>query len=483
MEIIIPPFDIKSISPIIVLTISAMVILMADVFFKKALRDTLGYWSFIAVIITGVVAATQMGTNVYSFSNTFVVDDFSVLFNFIFLISTAIVILMSVNYVKQEGINYGEYYTLILFATIGMMLMAGSADLITVFLGIEIMSISLYILAGFRRDRPQSSEASLKYFLLGAFATGFLLYGIAMMYGATGTTNLKEIAEFFKNNPSMKNPMVILGLCLLIIGFGFKIASVPFHKWTPDVYEGAPTSITAFMSVGPKVAGFAVILRVFVGSLSELEPKWSVILWVLAVLSMTVGNLIALAQTNIKRMLAYSSIAHAGYALIAIISFSQLGSSSLVFYMLTYTFMNLGAFAIVIVLGRKGEENLKIEDYNGLAYKHPLLAITMTIFLFSLAGIPPMAGFIGKFYVFGAAIESGHVVLAIIGVTNSVIAVFYYLKVIVAMYMKKAEREFAPLSLSPFIILALIITVFGTIYLGIFPGTIIELAQKATLLN
>jgi len=482
MEIVIPPFDIKSITPILIVTICGIVVLMADVFFKKVMRDKLAYLSLIGIILAGIVTFTQIGNPVYSFSGTFVVDNYSIFFSFIFLVSTAIVILMSVSYVEQEGINYGEYYTLILFATMGMMLMAGGSDLITIFLGLEIMSISLYVLVGFRRNRLDSNEASLKYFLLGAFATGFLLYGIAMLYGATGTTNIKEIAAFLADNPVLSSPMIIMGICLLIIGFGFKIASVPFHKWAPDVYEGAPTSITAFMSVGAKAAAFAAFFRVFLVSLPGLEPKWSMILWVLAVLTMTVGNIVAIAQTNIKRMLAYSSIAHAGYVLIAIIAGNGLGTASMLFYMLAYVFMNLGAFAVVIVLGRKGEENLMISDYNGLGYKHPLLALTMMIFMFSLAGIPPLAGFVGKFYIFSAAIKSGYIVLAVIGVLNSVIAVYYYLRVTVVMYMKKPEREFAPLSLTPFMIAALIISVWGTFHLGIFPAKIIEFAQKATFL-
>ena len=482
MEITVPPFDIKSIAPIILITITGIVVLITDVFFKKLPKETLGYFSFLAVLITGVIISSQLGTTVYSFSNTFVVDNFSIFFNFIFLVSTAIVILMSVTYLRQEGINYGEYYTLILFATVGMMLMAGGADLITIFLGLEIMSISLYVLAGFRRDRLDSNEASLKYFLLGAFSTCFLLYGIALLYGATGTTNINEIGAFITNNHAYSNPMIIMGTCLLIIGFGFKTASVPFHKWAPDVYQGAPTSITAFMSVGPKAAAFAVFLRVFLVSLSGIETKWSVILWVLAALTMTVGNVVAITQTNIKRMLAYSSIAHAGYILMAFVTASISGTASILFYLLVYVFMNLGAFAVVMVLGKKGEENLQIDDYGGLGYKHPVLAITMSIFMFSLAGIPPFAGFIGKFYIFSAAIKSGYIVLAIIGVINSVISVYYYLRVTVVMYMKQPVREFAPLSLSPFIILALIITIWGTIHLGIFPSRIIEFAQKSVLL-
>ncbi len=395
MEIVIPPFDLQSIGPIIIVSIAAIFILLADVFCRQIFKDKLGYISFLVIIATGVVAFAQIGQNVYSFSNMFVVDNYSVFFNLVFLLSTAIVILMSENFIKQEGVNYGEYYTLILFATVGMMLMAGGSDLLTIFLGLEIMSISLYVLAGFTRDNVRSNEASLKYFLLGAFVTGFLLYGIALLYGATGTTNLKGIAAFIAENGALSNPMLIAGSSMLIIGFGFKVACVPFHKWSPDVYEGSPTPVTAFMSVGPKAAAFADFLRVFLVALPGLEPKWSIVLWVLAVLTMTVGNLVAISQTNIKRMLAYSSIAHAGYALVAIIVGGEFGIASLLFYMLAYTFMNLGAFAIIIVLGRKREENANIEDFSGLGYKHPLLAVTMCIFMFSLAGIPPLIGFMG----------------------------------------------------------------------------------------
>ncbi len=482
MEIVIPPFNLWSITPVIIISISAIFILLADVFCRELFNKYLSCICCLFVLATGVVTYMQIGQGTYSFSDMFVVDNYSIFFNLIFLFSTVIVLLMSDQYLKQEGVNYGEYYTLILFATVGMMLMASGADLLTIFLGLEIMSISLYVLAGYKRDNMRSNEAALKYFLLGAFATGFLLYGIAMLYGATGTTNIKGIAEFLSNNPALSNPMVVAGSSLLIIGLGFKVACVPFHKWAPDVYEGAATPVTAFMSVGPKAAALAAFMRIFLVSLPGVEPKWSIILWVLAVLTMTVGNLVAIAQTNIKRMLAYSSIAHAGYALIGIIVGGSSGTASLLFYMLAYSFMNLGAFSIIIVLGKKGEENSEIEDLSGLGYKHPLLAVTMCIFMFSLAGIPPLVGFMSKFYIFSSAIKSGFLVLTIIGVVNSVISVYYYLRVTVVMYMKKPTREFAPLSLSPFILLALLITVWGTIWLGIFPSKIIAFAQKSAIL-
>ena len=267
MEIVIPPFDLWSITPIIIITIAAIFILLADVFCRETFNEGLGYICYLIVLVTGIVTYAQIGQNTYSFSGMFVVDNYSVFFNLIFLFSTAIVLLMSDQYLKQEGVNYGEYYTLILFATVGMMLMASGADLLTIFLGLEIMSISLYVLAGYKRDNMRSNEASLKYFLLGAFATGFLLYGIAMLYGATGTTNIKGIAEFLSNNPALSNPMIVAGTSLLIVGLGFKVACVPFHKWAPDVYEGAPTPVTAFMSAGPKAAALAAFMRVFLVSL------------------------------------------------------------------------------------------------------------------------------------------------------------------------------------------------------------------------
>jgi NADH-quinone oxidoreductase subunit N len=369
-----------------------------------------------------------------------------------------------------------------MFSTIGMMLMASGADLLNIYVGLEVMSISIYILTGFKRSKLISNEASLKYFLLGAFATGFLLYGIAVIYGSTGTINLNQIATFIASKGGISDPLLLMGMGLIIIGLGFKVASVPFHAWVPDVYEGAPTAITAFMSVGPKAAGFAAFLRIFMTAFGSTHYEWQKIIFILAVLTMTLGNVVAIAQTNIKRMLAYSSIAHAGYLLIALVSANSMGISGTLFYLLAYIFMNVGAFAIVIVLSHKNDEFIQINGYAGLGFKHPLLAIAMTIFMFSMAGVPPMAGFVGKFYIFSAAIKSGYVVLAIIGVINSVISVYYYLRITVIMYMKEPAREFTPLTLSPFIVAAIVISVIGTLQLGIFPSKVIEMAQQATLI-
>ena len=390
--------------------------------------------------------------------------------------SSALTILLSKEYNDREGIKAGEYYALILLCTVGMIVLASATDMIMIFLGIEIVSICLYVLAGIKRDDSASNEAALKYFLLGAFATGFLLYGMTLVYGSTGSTNLFKIAEFVRTDGAQSNPLLLMGIVLLIIGFGFKVAAVPFHMWAPDVYQGSPTPVTAFMAVGPKAAAFAAFFRVFSEAIPEMAPSWEMLLCVVAVLSMFVGNLGAITQTNIKRMLAFSSISHAGYLLVAVISKSSLAGSGLLFYMLSYAFTTFGAFGIIILLGRKGEENLEIENYSGLAYKHPLLALSMTVFLLSLGGLPPFAGFVAKFYIFSAAIEEGFVTLVIIAVLNSAISFYYYLKVVVFMYMKEPAGDFQ-ISLTPMTLFVIIIGIIGTIELGIYPDPIIALTS------
>ncbi|OGW21385.1 MAG: NADH-quinone oxidoreductase subunit N [Nitrospinae bacterium RIFCSPLOWO2_12_FULL_47_7] len=476
MEHIVPPIvDLISLAPVIVLSVFAMGVLILDLFIGRD-KTLLVYVSLMGLIMTVVSSFAKGSLPSYSFQGSYVVDNFSIFFIFIFAISSALAIMLSANYNRQENVRFGEYYSLILFCTVGMIILASSTDLIMIFLGIEIVSICLYILAGIRRDNTKSNEAALKYFLLGAFATGFLLYGMALLYGATGTTKLAKIALALSADQINSKPLMLMGMILLIVGLGFKIASVPFHMWAPDVYQGAPTPITAFMAVGPKAAVFASFYRIFVYAMPQLAPSWQLTLSILSVLSMFFGNLGAIFQTNIKRLLAYSSISHAGYILIALIAKNSLGSSSLLFYLLAYVFTTFGAFAIVIILGRKGNENLEISDYSGLAYKHPLLALSMTIFLLSLGGVPPMAGFIGKFYIFSAAIKEGHIPLVVIAVLNTVVSFYYYLKVIVYMYMKEPTGEFHP-TLSPLTVLTVVIAVLGTFQLGIFPGPIISFAQ------
>ena len=477
MEPILAPesIDLIALAPVLVLSVFAMLVLVLDLWGGRN-KSLLVFTSLVGLLMTAISAFAKHPIPAYSFNDSYIVDHMSLFFICIFTISSALAILLSVEYNEREGIRAGEYYALILFCTVGMILLASSTDMIMIFLGIEIVSICLYVLAGIRRNDHRSNEAALKYFLLGAFATGFLLYGMTLVYGSTGSTNLFKIAEFVQNPSAQSSPLLLMGLVLLIIGFGFKVASAPFHMWAPDVYQGAPTPVTAFMAVGPKAAAFAAFFRVFAEAFPEMSPSWEMLLSIIAVLSMFVGNLGAIMQTNIKRMLAFSSISHAGYILMAVIAKSSLGSSSMLFYMLTYAFMTFGIFGIIIILGRKGEENLEIQNYSGLAYKHPLIALSMTIFLLSLGGLPPFAGFVAKFYLFSAAVQEGLLTLVIIAVLNSAISFYYYLKIVVFMYMKEPEAEFN-ISLTPMTLFVVLIGVIGTIQLGIFPNAIITLAS------
>ena len=483
--IAVPAVNFIPILPETVLSLFAMALLLLNVFIPSPSEQKgyLGYLSFVGIAVTFffIVVAWNVPPELMSgFSGSVLQDRFSLFFKGIFLVAAALTVLITDQYMHREGCNHGELYPLILLATAGMMLMAAGTDLMTIFLGLELLSVSLYVLAGFNRGNVRSNEAGLKYLLLGAFATSFLLYGMALTYGATATTKVARIAEYISSHGSASNnPMLLYGMLLLAVGFSFKIAAAPFHMWTPDVYEGAPTPMTAFMSVGPKAAGFAAFVRVFTIAFPALKPDWTPLIWGLAVLTMTLGNVIGLYQNNIKRMLAYSSIAHAGYVLVGFTAGNSEGTAGILFYMLTYAFMNIGAFTVVILIGKRGERNLEVKDYAGLAYRHPLLAVCMAIFLLSLAGLPPTAGFVGKFYLFSAAIKGGFIWLAVIGVLNSVLSVYYYLRVTIFMYMKRPEEEFDWLTITPPVVLSLSLAVIGVIVPGVVPGYILSLAQSA----
>lgn len=481
--IVIPAINMAVIAPEVILSLFAMAVLLINVFVKSESKGYLGYLSIAGIVVSLFSLVSGWGNPTEAFSGTIVQDNFAIFFKGIFLISAAMSILITDKYLVREECNQGEIYPLILFATVGMMLMAAGTDLMTIFLGLEVLSVSLYILAGFNRGSLKSNEAGLKYFLLGSFSTGFLLYGMALIYGATGTTKVAKIATVIaQTGIGTSNIMLLAGVLLMATGFAFKIAAAPFHMWTPDVYEGAPTPMTAFMSVGPKAAGFAAFLRVFLVALPALQPEWTWLIWGLAVLTMTVGNITALYQQNIKRMLAYSSIAHAGYVLVGFTAGNAVGTAGILFYMLSYAFMNIGAFAIIILVGKKGEANNNVSDYAGFGYKHPMLGIAMCIFLFSLAGIPPAAGFIGKFYLFSGAIQAGYIWLAIIGVLNSAASVYYYLRVMIFMYFKEPTEEFEWVKLTPAFVICLIIAVAGVLIPGVLPGVFLELAQKAVFM-
>jgi NADH-quinone oxidoreductase subunit N len=479
-NIAMPAINLAAIMPEVILSCIAMVLLLVNVFVPSENKGYLGYLSIIGIAITAASVVSGWGTPQAGFNGAVIQDNFAVFFKIIFLISAGLAILISDRYMSQEGCNQGELYPIILFSTVGMMFMASGTDMMVIFLGLELLSICLYVLAGWNRASIKSNEAGLKYFLLGAFSTGFLLYGMCLTYGATGSTKLAAIAGYALQNQAVQtNPLFVIGMLLIGVGFSFKIAAAPFHMWTPDVYQGAPTPVTAFMSAGPKAAGFAAFLRVMIFAFPMLKGDWTSLLWVLAVLTMTVGNIIALSQDNIKRMLAYSSIAHAGYALVGFTACNAEGAAGILFYMLSYAFMNIGAFAVVVLVGKKGEKNGNVQDMAGLAFKKPILAVLMSVFLFSLAGIPPTAGFIGKFYLFSAAIKSGYLGLAIIGVLNSAASCYYYLRVMVYMYMKDSTEDYAWAGMTPAVALCLIISVGATLFLGVVPGTILELAQKA----
>lgn len=481
--IIIPAINMTPILPEIFLSVLAMALLLINVFRPGGQKSYLSYISFIGIIVAAILVGAGWGSHIESFSGSVILDNFATFFKMTFLVAAGLAILISDQYMEREGCNHGELYPLILFTVVGMMLMASGTDLMTIFLGLEVMSVSLYVLAGFNRANKKSNEAGLKYFLLGAFSTGFLLYGMALIYGSTGTTKLYKIATIVgQMTLPTTNIMLVAGMLLMLTGFAFKIAAAPFHMWTPDVYEGAPTPMTAFMSAGPKAAGFAALLRIFLVALPTLQVEWSQVLWVLAVLTMTVGNITALRQDNIKRVLAYSSIAHAGYALVGFVAANSTGTAGILFYMLSYAFMNIGAFAIVILVAKKGETNGNVSDFAGLGFKRPLLAVVMTIFLFSLAGMPPTAGFIGKFYLFSGAIQEGYIWLAVIGVLNSAASVYYYLRIMVYMYMKEPTEDFGWIKLTAPVALALVIAVAGSLIPGIVPSIILQFAEMAVKL-
>ncbi|HVH29058.1 MAG TPA: NADH-quinone oxidoreductase subunit N [Vicinamibacterales bacterium] len=468
--------DFYYILPEIVITAGALLVLIADVALPRSSRDVLAWLTLAVIVATLASLAPFANTRVEVANGLIAVDRFALFFKMLFLIAAAITVLMSMRYLELEGAPAGEYYFLVLCATLGMMIMAGGIDLITIFIGLETMAISFYILAGFIKPNQRSNEAAVKYFLLGAFSLGILLYGMSIMYGLSGTTHLRAMAPVLAGQVS--DPRLVLAVILVVAGVGFKIAAVPFHMWAPDVYEGAPTPITAFLSVGSKAASFAMLARIFLEGLPGSSADWRLLFWVLAIATMTVGNLAALTQTNIKRMLAYSSIAHAGYTLMGIVAGSTRGIAAMLIYLLIYAFMQLGAFAVIILLRRRDVIGDELKDFSGLAFRQPFAAFAMLLFMLSLGGIPPTAGFMGKFWLFGAAIEAGYVWLAVIGVLNSAISLYYYVRLVVFMYLKKETIGSEPVA-SPALTFVLGAAVVATIVLGVYPRLLFEVAEAS----
>ena len=467
--------DFYYILPEMVLTVGALLVLVIDFVLKDRDDVTLSATLGTLLVTTGVLFSF-VGVDTTASRGLLAIDGFATLFKFIFLFTAAVTVLMSSSYLKVEGVRAGEYYFLILCATLGMMFMASGVDLITLFIGLETMAVSFYILAGFLKHNQRSNEASVKYYLLGAFSTGILLYGMSLLYAVSGSTRLSEIAAAVGTQGN--GGLVILAVILVGAGMAFKIAAVPFHMWAPDVYEGAPTPITAYLSVGSKAAAFAMLLRIFIEGLPTIAADWQLFFWWLAVLTMTVGNIAAITQSNIKRMLAYSSIAHSGYVLIGIVAGTSRGWTAAIVYLVVYAFMQLGAFAIVTMLRRRDVVGDELKDLSGLYSRSPMAAIAMLVFMLSLGGIPPTAGFMGKIWIFGAAIDQGLVSLAVIGVVNSAISLFYYIRVVVFMWIKD-EVMGSEITIGPAMATALCVTLVGSILFGIYPQPLFEQAQAA----
>lgn len=466
--------DYIRILPELVLTAFGIAVMMLDPLMPVGQsRRSLGILSLIGTLVAIAAGFYQLNWYGPAWFGMVQVDSFSVFFHILIPAISAICILASLEYLDQQRINSGEYYGLILFGTVGMVLMSSAIELVLIFIALEISSISTYILAGYRRRTAIASESSIKYFLLGSFATAFFLYGVALMYGATQSTSIPQIAASLSGGNS--GALVFTATALMLIGLGFKVAAAPFHVWTPDVYEGAPAPVVALMSTGPKAAAFAVLLRVLFGTSAT---NWFWLIWISAVLSMTIGNLGALVQNNVKRMLAYSSIAQAGYILVAFAAGKELGLTAAIFYTAAYAAMNVGAFAVVSHIGSSNEKYVSIDDYAGLGRRAPLLAFTLTIFMLSLIGIPLTGGFFAKYYVFSASLKTDLVWLTIIGVVNSAIAAYYYLRLIVVMYMREPSVDIPPEPVSPAMGAALVLAAVATLYLGIVPSSVLSYATK-----
>jgi NADH-quinone oxidoreductase subunit N len=483
MEISIPALRFLVIAPELVVLITALGVMTVDLFLGKEQKPRLAWLGLVGVLVAAGVSFYIWDGSNPTLQDMLAADGYALYLDLTILAAAALALLFSIDYAERTGLAQGEYYTLLLLATAGMMLMAAAINLMTLFLALEILSIALYVLVGLDRAERRSGEAALKYFLLGAFASGFLLYGMALIYGQAGTVTLAGVRDYVASLSRPFPPLLTAGMGLIFVGLGFKVALVPFQMWVPDVYQGAPTSVTAFMSVGAKAAGFAALGRVATYTFASLRADWIWILAILAALTMTVGNLAALRQTNLKRMLAYSSIAHAGYILVGIAAGNELGISATLFYLLVYAFMNVGAFAIVIIVGRSAASESRgetLDDFAGLAARRPGSAAAMGIFMLSLAGIPPLAGFLSKLYVFTAAVQADLTWLAILGVVNSVVSAYYYLRIVIVMYMKEGivtQGSAAPLS--PALGVGVALASVATVLLGIFPTFVVNLAHAA----
>ncbi|RUM95866.1 NADH-quinone oxidoreductase subunit N [Pseudaminobacter arsenicus] len=461
--------------PEIVVVIGACALLILGQIVPQG-RGHLLVWGSVAIVLAAALATFMLANEVRpAYAGMFIGDRFAAFFKALFYLATILTFLLSRKYAEIEEIESSEYYVLLLFALSGMMIMASATDLLSIYVGLELMALCTYVLTGFLRWQRRSNEAALKYVILGGAATAIFLYGVSLVYGLTGTTRLDQIAAAAAGNPG--DPGLLLAVVFIVAGLAFKVGAVPFHMWLPDVYEGAPTTITAFMSVGPKAAGFAVILRVFLNPLVVASDAW-IIIGVVAIVTMALGSFVALVQDNFKRLLAYSSIAHAGFAMLGVVAGGADGIASVMLYLLIYTFMNLGIFSTIIMMRNGTFSGEIIEDYKGFAKLHPGLALLMLIYLFSLAGIPPTAGFFAKFYILVALVERGFVTLAVIAVLLSAVAAYFYIRIVMLIYMREPEGPFHP-ALTPSVRATLAVTAAGTIGIGLFPAWFLKLAQNS----
>lgn len=470
--------------PEIILSLAATLVMVLEPFTGPGKKNALAGLSLAAFLAAAAAALVADGSRGPAFSDLLIVDGFGTLFRVLVIVVGALTVCASNRFLNREGANSGEYYALALFSVAGQCVMVTANDLIMVFIGLEISSISTYVMAGYLRDDPRANESALKYFLLGSFATAFLLYGVALIYGGTGSTNLTAIRASISSADHAPS-IILVGIAagLILVGFGFKISAAPFQVWAPDVYQGAPSPVAAFMSAGPKAAAFAVFLRVFSTAFGPAGETWEPLVWMSALLSMTIGNFAALAQTNVKRMLAYSSIAHAGYVLVAVTARSEGGIAAAMFYLSAYVLMNIGAFAVVGHISGKGEKKLLIDDLAGLGVRQPMAAAAFAIFLLSLIGVPLTGGFFGKFYIFKAALESKLIWLSVLGLLNSAVAAYYYLRILVVMYMHEPAGDAADVEPLPAgLITTLLASVAGILVLGIFPALLLEFAIRSAKL-
>ena len=471
--------DLVTVLPPLVLIVGGIVILMVDLFVPAHQKSVTAWLSLAPFALALLAIVATWGQTGAAFNGMVALDGYALFLDALFAVAGIVTLLFTVRYNEARGIQRGEFYPLLAFAASGMMLMGHSTNLLMVFIALELLSIPLYILCGIARRETESQESALKYFLLGAFASGFVVYGIALVYGATGTIDLNAIAQAITAGQYTSPLVLYAGAGLILAGLGFKVAAVPFHMWTPDVYEGAPTSVTGFMAAATKAAGFAAVLRVFLFGMGDLAAVWQPVVAVLSALTMIVGNFVALAQTNLKRMLAYSSIAHAGYVLMGVAAGGSMGASSVLFYLATYAATTLAAFAVMTVMGTPEGENQAINSYTGLIHRRPLLALTLAIAMLSLTGIPPLAGFAGKYFLFESAVNAGLVWLALIGALTSVVSAGYYLRVVVVMFMSDPSAQTPALSVTgPARTTAIVFASILTVLIGILPTPLLTIVAQ-----